>query len=150
MDGTARLCDSIHVFAVRGDQEIPRTSLHIDVDLRCWNKTHNPTTMLDVDTATLNGQALTTIGGERPFQAVTLAGGGAPEKAYFTLHAADGGALVDALPGDMLTIRFRLNRGVTRVVGPKARLALVDAEKRLPVKPRSRGMRVFRPRGRIT
>jgi hypothetical protein len=121
VEGSATLCTWAHPVLTYGDD--PPGPLHVDVDVRLWNKTSRPATVLDIDTATLNGQELSANMSIATFKEVTLRATGKSERLYFTLHAP-AGELV-AQPGDILTIRFRLNRGVTQLVGPKTQLRLL-------------------------
>jgi hypothetical protein len=90
MEGTARVCTSMHVFVMWSDQPIPQTSPHIDVEVRSWNRTSRPATVLDVHSASLDGHPLTTNDAEQPFHEVTLGADGKSETTHFTLQAADG------------------------------------------------------------
>jgi hypothetical protein len=126
MEGTARICTSVHVFVMWSDQPIPKTSPHIDVEMRCWNRTGRPATVLDVDSASVDGHPLTTDDAHQPFREVTLEANGKSETTHFTLQPVDGH--LAARPGDRLTIRFRLNWGVTRLVGPRISMRLIEDE----------------------
>jgi hypothetical protein len=126
MEGTARICTSMHVLVVLGDQPTPQTSPHIDVEVRSWNRSRRPATVLDVHSASVDGHPLTTNDAERPFHEITLQADGKSATTHFTLQPADGELVAHA--GDRLTIRFRLNWGVTRIVGPKISMRLAADE----------------------
>lgn len=141
IEGSAQTCDSMHIFILwSGDQSIPKTTPHLDIELSCWNKTQRPATLLSIHSATLNGQPLRSEDALRSFDPITLEASGKPESAQFTLHAPEGDLI--AQPGDVLVIRFRLNWG-TRLVRPKVKLHVGDVKR-----PRRR-IRVSAPRGSV-
>ena len=57
---------------------------------------------------------------------ITLEANRKSETTHFMLQPADGNLVAQA--GDRLTIRFRLNWGVTRLVGPKISMRLATDE----------------------
>jgi hypothetical protein len=110
--GTARLCTTHHAIIYVSGQPYPPDPLHIDVDMKLWNRTHRPLTVFELCGAQAAGQALEW---EEPgymgtFKEATLTPDGARVDEDFRLDPRFGDELV-ARAGDKLTVNLSKNRG---------------------------------------
>ena len=123
IEGDAWLCTSGHPLMIWSDAPWPSGPKHVDVTLRFWiQRGTKPATILDLDSATVNGAKLSQGGTFDQFHELTLDPSGKSETAYFTLHPPEGEDL-RASAGDVLDLRFRLNWGA-RLIAPKIRAVL--------------------------
>lgn len=112
-EGEAWLCTSDHVpILVLGAPPRPPAPLHIDVELRLWNKAPAPITVFELLRAEAAGEVL---GWREPgylgaFEEATLDVGGRRTRNRFELRPPDGEEL-RARPRDRLTLKLRTSRG---------------------------------------
>jgi hypothetical protein len=97
---------------VRSGHRVPPGPLHIDVDMKLWNKTHRPLTIFEPRRARAAGQSLEW---EEPgymgaFKEATLSPDGARVDEDFRVDPPGDDELV-ARAGDKLTVDLTRNRG---------------------------------------
>jgi hypothetical protein len=121
-EGTAKLCDSEHLFIAYAGQEWPRTKLHVDVDGMLHNRGQQTTTVVELLDQRAAGQRLfaDNARGGLP-RDLTLEPGGKRERVDFCLYAPEGEE-VAGKEGDVLTFKLRLTRGGLRKPVAKVKL----------------------------
>jgi hypothetical protein len=111
-NGTARLCTSDHVpIYVAGVEHAPGP-LHVDVDMKLWNKTARSLTIFEPRGARATGQSLEweEAGYIGSFKEATLHPDGGRVDEDFRVDPPHGDELV-ARAGDKLTVDLSRNRG---------------------------------------
>lgn len=112
VEGEARLCTFDHdAPMILPGPPIPRAPLHLDVEVKLWNRGVQSFTVFEVRNPRAAGQSVVPVptGYRGALREVTLESSGNREQDSFRLNAPDGTELV-AKPGDLLTFKFRTSR----------------------------------------
>jgi hypothetical protein len=112
--GEAKICDHDHIpIYIPGEDLSRRTQArHVDVELRVWNKGHEPFSLMPTVEARGKGQALQPGSkiSSRKFPGVELPVGGLPQAVRFYLRPLDGEPLTIQV-GERITLVLTPTRG---------------------------------------
>lgn len=129
VEGRAWFCTESHPFVAFGRGDYVATSpdvpLHIDVEVRFWNRRGARVSVFEVVAADLLRDVELAVATGNPFVPVELDEGGSPQIRKFSLvpkHDPEAG--VEAAMGDPLSLQFRASRGSERWARPRVRLTL--------------------------